>query len=230
MRKAGYVASEKVRRQPRHQRSLRSTATSRVLRTSKTFRTLERLRSGAVEVASPAPAPNQQAAPLVLQRVASPSSLLAQARQPVPKLALGLLIGGAALLLGGTGMCAAALVGQKDAEAGPYFDDLDALQRRGRWQKRSAGLEAGPWVDCAGHTFEGGVLTPDAIHRDRCASRCLERGLEELDALDPRDDRLARCCLGDLRLEPAAGGRSFESRRHVGIRLAQRGAGARGLA
>lgn len=97
---------------------------------------LERLRSGVMEGASQAPAstlsfPPQTSSPAQLPAASPPTSRVL-GLQPVPKPALGLLIGGAALLLGGIGTGSAALSAQKDAEAGPYFNELDALQRRGK--------------------------------------------------------------------------------------------------
>lgn len=96
---------------------------------------LERLRSGTAEAASPAPAPSPPAQTVSGAQVPSDTAMPtvpSKSRKPVPKPALGLLIGGSALLVAGIGTGGAALAAQRETEASPLFDDLDALQRRGK--------------------------------------------------------------------------------------------------
>lgn len=99
---------------------------------------LERLRSGTVETVSSPPVP-AAASPSMTAATAQPANaslpvplVSTKQRPPVPKPALGFLIGGSALLAAGIGTGAAALFTQREAEAGPFFEDFGALQRRGK--------------------------------------------------------------------------------------------------
>jgi tetratricopeptide (TPR) repeat protein len=85
----------------------------------------QQLGSPAQPTLSPTPAPSLS--PAV---TAQPATSDRPRSQP-PAGALVLLMGGGALLVGGAGTGSAALATAKEIEAGPAFDDLAGLQRRG---------------------------------------------------------------------------------------------------